>query len=75
MNISALLEQLESLTKNPPAHVIADDSIRIKLRDAARDLSVAMESKGDTVHRIGSLVCCLFSSVLIIIFCVMVESR
>jgi hypothetical protein len=51
-----LLQQLEILTKNPPRDVLADDALRRKLRDAARNLSIAMETPGDTVHRIGSLV-------------------
>ena len=56
MDILALLARLESLTKNPPAHVLSDDPIRIKLCDAARNLSVALELKEDTVLRIGLLV-------------------
>ncbi len=56
MDPSALVQQLEILTKNPPHDVLADDAVRRKLRDAARNLSIAMETPGDTVHRIGSLV-------------------
>ena len=51
-----LLQQLEELTENPPSHVMNNDKLRIKLRDAARNFSIAMETEGDTIHRIKSLV-------------------
>ncbi|MCJ1355674.1 MAG: hypothetical protein MMC33_005666 [Icmadophila ericetorum] len=50
-----LLQQLEELTENPPSHVMNNDKLRIKLRDAARNFSIAMETEGDTIHRITSL--------------------
>lgn len=56
IDASVLLQQLEELTKSPPSHVMSDDKLRIQLRDAARNLSIAMETEGDTIHRITSLV-------------------
>jgi hypothetical protein len=56
MDPSSLLQQLEAWAKNPPRDILADEAVRPKLRDAARNLSIAMENPGDTVHRIGFLV-------------------
>lgn len=56
LNVSALLEQIEAVAKNPPSDVVGDDSTRRKLRDAARNLSVALETPADSVHRIAHLV-------------------
>ncbi|MCJ1245385.1 hypothetical protein MMC30_002589 [Trapelia coarctata] len=55
LDVSALLRQVETITKNPPSTLLADESARRKLRDAARNLSIAMEAPGDTIHRIGTL--------------------
>jgi hypothetical protein len=56
MDPSSLLQQLETWAKNPPRDILTDEAVRPKLRDAARNLSIAMENPGDTVHRIGFLV-------------------
>lgn len=56
MDISALLQHLETLTKNPPGDLLADDVARRELRDAARNLSIALETPGDAATRIGGLV-------------------
>lgn len=53
---TALISRLEYLTKNPPEHVLADSSVRRKLREAAKNFSIALEMPGDTVHRIGNTV-------------------
>jgi hypothetical protein len=52
--IQALIAKLEQLTNAPPKDI--DDSTRIKLREASKNLSIAVEIHGDTVHRIGNSV-------------------
>lgn len=56
-----LLEWLEAWTNEVPAGVATDDSIRRRLRDAGRTFSIAMETPGDTIHRISSLVMSTFA--------------
>lgn len=58
---NGLLEWLEAWTNEVPASVTSDDSIRRRLRDAGRNFSIAMETPGDTVHRISSLVMSTFA--------------
>jgi hypothetical protein len=53
---SALVAKLESLTNNPPSEILKNDSLRRKLREASKNLSIAMEKPGDTVHRIANYV-------------------
>jgi hypothetical protein len=53
---TALIEKLEHLTENPSQDVLADSSIRRRLREAAKNFSIALEMPGDTVHRIGNTV-------------------
>ena len=55
-----LLEWLEVWTNKAPSDIQLDDSIRRRLRDASRNFSIAMETPGDTVHRISSLVISAF---------------
>jgi uncharacterized Rossmann fold enzyme len=52
--IQALIAKLEQFTNVPPTDI--DDSTRIKLREASKNLSIAVEIHGDTVHRIGNSV-------------------
>jgi hypothetical protein len=52
--IQALITKLEHFTNVPPQDI--DDSTRIKLREASKNLSIAVEIHGDTVHRIGNSV-------------------
>jgi hypothetical protein len=51
-----LLKQLRDLANNPTSEFLEDDSLRRDLRDASRDVSLALEAGGDAVHRLGSLV-------------------
>ena len=53
---TALISKLERLADSPPSDVIADSAMRRKLREAAKNLSIALEMPGDTVHRIGNAV-------------------
>lgn len=59
---SDLLEWLEAWTKEVPGGVTSDDSMRRRLRDASRNFSIAMETPGDTIHRISSLVMSTFET-------------
>lgn len=52
--IKTLTAQLEHLTNFPPHDI--DISTRIKLREASKNLSIAVETHGDTAHRIGNSV-------------------
>lgn len=52
--VKALIAKLEQFTNAPPQDI--DDSTRIKLREASKNLSIAVEMHGDTVHRIGNSV-------------------
>ena len=52
--VKALIAKLEQFTNAPPQEI--DDSTRIKLREASKNLSIAVEIHGDTVHRIGNSV-------------------
>lgn len=56
MDFDALIDKIERLSKKRPSELFLDDKSRAKLRDAARNLSVAMESRNDTVFRILNLV-------------------
>ncbi len=56
-----LLEWLEAWTHGVPGGVTSDDSMRRRLRDAGRNFSIAMETPGDTIHRISSLVMSTFA--------------
>lgn len=51
----ALIAKLEQLTNAPQNDL--DDSTRIKLREASKNLSISLEMHGDTMHRIGNAVC------------------
>jgi hypothetical protein len=53
--IEALIAKLKTFTDAPPQDI--DNSTRIKLREASKNLSIAVEIHGDTVHRIGNSVC------------------
>lgn len=53
--IKALIAKLEQFTNAPPQEI--DNSTRIKLREASKNLSIAVEIHGDTIHRIGNSVC------------------
>lgn len=53
----ALIAKLEQLTNAPQSDL--DDSTRIKLREASKNLSISLEMHGDTMHRIGNAVCSL----------------
>ena len=50
----ALVEQLEALAKHPDN---IDQAIRDRLQSVSRQLSIALESPGVSIHRIGSTVC------------------
>jgi hypothetical protein len=52
---SDLANKLESLAANCET-VLQDDATRRRLRDAARNLSIALEMPGDTVHRVMNTV-------------------
>jgi hypothetical protein len=52
--VKALIAKLEQFTNAPPKDI--DDSTRIQLREASKNLSIAVEIHGDTVHRIGNSV-------------------
>jgi hypothetical protein len=52
--VKALIAKLEQLTNSPPQGI--DDSTRIKLREASKNLSIAVEMHGDTMHCIGNSV-------------------
>jgi hypothetical protein len=52
--IHALIAKLEQFADAPPKNI--DNSTRIKLREASKNLSIAVEIHGDTVHRIGNAV-------------------
>lgn len=52
----ALLEQLEALAKQPSLEGFAEEGIRQRLREATRQISVALETPGDVVHRIANTV-------------------
>lgn len=56
INATQLLEQLEALAKQPSLEGFADESTRMRLREAARKVSVALETSGDVVHRIANTV-------------------
>ncbi|KAL8996039.1 MAG: hypothetical protein Q9169_004351 [Polycauliona sp. 2 TL-2023] len=50
----SLADHLESLALSPhPVLGTQDDSLRRRLRDAARNLSLALEAPADTIHRIA----------------------
>ena len=51
-DVSALIKQFESLTNDVPK----DESVRKQLFEAARSLTFALESPGDTIQRICYLV-------------------
>lgn len=51
---AALIARLESLASNPPREILLDDSLRRKLRESAKNFSIAMEMPGDTIHRLGN---------------------
>ena len=51
-----LANKLESLAERPHPGVTADSSVRMRLREAAKNFSIALEMPGDTVHRIGNAV-------------------
>lgn len=53
-DINALIAKLEQFTDAPPQNI--DDFTRIKLREASKNLSIAVEIHGDTMHRIGNSV-------------------
>jgi hypothetical protein len=53
--VEALIAKLKTFTDAPPQNI--DNSTRIKLREASKNLSIAVEIHGDTVHRIGNSVC------------------
>jgi hypothetical protein len=61
----ALIAKLEYFTENPPQDVLAVDSIRRSLREAAKNFGIALEMPGDTVHRIGNTVSLLTWRILI----------
>jgi len=52
--IQNLIAKLEQFTDAPPQGI--NDSTRIKLREASKNLSIAVEIHGDTVHRVGNSV-------------------
>lgn len=54
--LAALVEKLEALTNDPPVELLGNDSLRRRLRDTARNLSIAVETPGDSMHRIGNSV-------------------
>ena len=50
----SLADNIESLIETPQAITgLADDSLRRRLREAGRNLSLAMEAPADTIHRIA----------------------
>lgn len=51
-----LLSKLESLTNDPPSELLKNDALRRKLREAAKNASIALEIPGDTMHRITNAV-------------------
>ena len=51
-----LLQQVRDMAENPPAESFKDDALRRDLRDASRDMSLALEADGDAIHRLGSTV-------------------
>ncbi|KAI2613378.1 putative sterigmatocystin 8-O-methyltransferase precursor [Hypoxylon sp. NC1633] len=54
-DVQALLEKIEGVIDNPQvACTVQDDSIRRRLREAGRKLSLLMEAPGDTIHRISN---------------------
>ncbi|XXH00979.1 hypothetical protein Hte_007330 [Hypoxylon texense] len=51
----ALLEKIEAVINSPREVLdLQDDSLRRRLREAGRRLSLSMEASGDTVHRISN---------------------
>ncbi|KAF1993495.1 S-adenosyl-L-methionine-dependent methyltransferase [Amniculicola lignicola CBS 123094] len=50
--IETLIAQLEHFANAPPEDI--DDHTRRNLREASKNLSIAVEMHGDTVHRIGN---------------------
>lgn len=56
MNLDALIDEIERLSKKRPKELLIDDKSRARLRDAARNLSIAMESRNDSVFRLSYLV-------------------
>lgn len=51
--IMALTERIEALVKDPQTVTeLNDDPLRRRLREAGRRLSVALETSGDTAHRV-----------------------
>ncbi|PVH95258.1 S-adenosyl-L-methionine-dependent methyltransferase [Periconia macrospinosa] len=49
--VKTLIAQLERFTNSPPQDI--DNSTRIKLREASKNLSIAVELQSDTLFRIG----------------------
>ena len=50
----SLADNIESLIGTPQAITgLVDDSLRRRLREAGRNLSLAMEAPADTIHRIA----------------------
>lgn len=56
MDFNALIDEIERLSKKRPNELLIDDKSRAKLRDATRNLSIAMESRNDSAFRISYLV-------------------
>lgn len=54
---SSLIQKLEAIIADPDAILsLKDDTIRRRLREAGRKVSIAMESAGDATHRIANTV-------------------
>lgn len=53
----ALAERIEQIVNRTDLTVnLYDDNLRRRLREAGRQLSLAMEAPGDTIHRINNTV-------------------